>query len=334
MISIIVPVYNVENYLRQCIDSLCNQIYKDIEIILVDDGSTDTSFEICKELSDKDRRIHVIHHERCQGLSSAKNDGIQQSKGEFIGFVDSDDYVSPDMFNYLFELISLTNADISICNYYILQENYYYLPFRKIKETEHWYLSGDQRYDLLYYNSIYGIVSWNKLYKRDLFNDVMFPINRVHEDNFIIHNLLGNAWSVCLGGKPCYYYRIRKNSITDKADSKSVIDDLSACRERISYFELNNMENYRQKEVVVYLSRLISLYDTVLVNYPKDSEKLSYIYDLFSTTYKAINRKSTGLINYISFIVFKHNARFGAKCRSTFKNIIKRCNKIVRVEND
>lgn len=122
LISIIVPVYNVEKYLNKCIDSIINQTYKNIEIILVDDGSTDNSGKICDEYLLRDSRIKVIHKNN-GGLSSARNEGINISSGEYIGFVDSDDWVEPNMYEEMYKKILYSNADIVDCGYWKEYEN-------------------------------------------------------------------------------------------------------------------------------------------------------------------------------------------------------------------
>lgn len=116
MISVIIPIYNVEEYLEKCVNSVLNQTYSDLEIILVDDGSTDNSGKICDELKNKDNRIIVIHQEN-QGLSAARNAGIAKALGEYIAFVDSDDYIMEDMYETLYKNLEKTDADISICKY-------------------------------------------------------------------------------------------------------------------------------------------------------------------------------------------------------------------------
>ena len=121
MISIIVPVYNVEKFLIQCVESICNQTHKDIEIILVDDGSTDSSSQICDELAQKDRRVIVIHKEN-GGSTSARNAGLKVSKGEYVGFVDSDDWIEPNMYERLLNLCVSEHADVAIGSRYINHE--------------------------------------------------------------------------------------------------------------------------------------------------------------------------------------------------------------------
>ena len=122
LISIIIPVYNVEQYLSRCIDSVINQTYKNLEIILIDDGSTDDSGEICDEYALKDNRIKVMHKQN-GGVSSARNEGLDISKGNYIGFIDSDDFIEKDMYEFLYDLLTKNNCDISCCNKFIFKDN-------------------------------------------------------------------------------------------------------------------------------------------------------------------------------------------------------------------
>ena len=168
LISVIIPVYNVELYLRRCVDSVINQTYKLLEIILVDDGSTDSSGKICEEYSKTDNRIKVIHKTN-GGLSDARNAGIEICKGDYITFVDSDDWIDPDLVKHLYDIIVKFNADISIGMYKKVYDNF--INDKCIKEFYNVYeYAGTKALEELYVHRSFGVHACGKLYKRNLFD--------------------------------------------------------------------------------------------------------------------------------------------------------------------
>ena len=190
-ISIIVPIYNVEKYLTNCIDSILNQTFKDFELILVNDGSTDNSFEICKHYKDIDDRICIIDKKN-GGLSSARNAGLDIAKGEYIGFVDSDDYIHPQMYELLYNQIIKNKADISMCEFKKVSEfNKKELSDKVILNQEVEILNNKEAVFKLGENgSVTYVIACNKLYKKSLFNNIKFKEGIIHEDEYIIHRLL------------------------------------------------------------------------------------------------------------------------------------------------
>lgn len=213
IISIVVPVYNVEKYVGHCIQSILNQTYNKFELILVDDGSTDDSGKLCDEWAEKDNRIVVIHKEN-GGLSDARNAGIEIAKGEYLAFVDSDDYISPSMYQRLFSSVNNYDADIAMClayNIYDDDSTYYDIEFGN--------LTIFQKNEILksLFNHKLNNFAWNKLYKRELFNDIRYPKGKIYEDLFTTYRLLDKCNKVVLDSSQLYYYRIRKDSIMGKA---------------------------------------------------------------------------------------------------------------------
>lgn len=179
MISIIVPVYQVEQYLRQCIESILNQTYKQLEILLIDDESADSSGIICEEYAAIDSRIRVFHIPH-SGLSAARNKGIEESRGEWIGFVDSDDWLEREMYSSLLSAAEQSGADIAICGFSSTNG-------KKTKLSVGTY-SSDQAMENLLDSSI-GNTVWNKLYRRELFASIHFQEGRNYEDIAIQHLL-------------------------------------------------------------------------------------------------------------------------------------------------
>jgi len=210
LISIIVPVYNVKDYVEKCLDSICGQSYANLEIIVIDDGSTDGSGEVCDTYASKDKRIKVIHRKN-GGLSAARNEGLDVAAGEFIGFVDSDDWIDTDMYEFLYGLLKTGDADISICSHYLEK------PHKtKIKYTSDKVLNLTPRdaIRLLVEDDIVRNFAWDKLYRRTLFDELRFPQDRYFEDIAIMYKIFYRARKIVMKGHPKYHYMVRTDSIT------------------------------------------------------------------------------------------------------------------------
>ena len=207
LISIIVPVYRVENYLRQCVDSLLAQTYQNLEIILVDDGSPDNCPTICDEYAQKDSRIQVIHKEN-GGLSDARNTGLDVAAGMYIGFVDSDDWVMPDMYDYLLHGILRYDAEISYCGFVNIRNDW--MDY-KTEESDKVY-TAETALNELFFDRL-GNFAWNKLYKAELWNGIRFPVGRTFEDILTTYKLFERANRIAILKEPKYCYRIRQGSI-------------------------------------------------------------------------------------------------------------------------
>ncbi len=235
MISVIVPVYNVEKYLERCINSIANQTYKDIEIILVNDGSTDGSLEICRKYAAADNRIQVIDKPN-GGLSSARNAGIAVAKGEYIGFVDSDDYIRPDMYEKLYSRITAAEADIAVCGYRWVDEKGVDLPgYASIVEDE--VCSKDEIFVKFTNNNyFYYVTAWNRLYKKRLFDSVKFPEGKLHEDEFTAHLFYDRCEKIACCKDRLYNYVQRADSIMSSVYSHTRLDALEAFIQRMEYF--------------------------------------------------------------------------------------------------
>ena len=238
LISVIVPVYNVEEYLTKCVESIIVQTYSNIEIILVDDGSPDRCGQICDEFSTKDSRIIVIHKEN-GGLSDARNVGIKVSKGNYIIFIDSDDYIAPEFVESLYKSIIDNNADLAICNLLCVDEMGVPLQsFDECSPVQDEVISSVDLMDRISHNlnGWYYVVAWNKIYKRELFKSILFPVGKINEDEFIIHKVLHNCKTVSCISKPLYFYVQRSSSIMNKPYTVKRLDIIEAFLERISFF--------------------------------------------------------------------------------------------------
>lgn len=235
MISVIVPVYNVEKYVGKCVESILNQTYQDFELILVNDGSTDHSYEICYQYREKDPRIKIINKKN-GGLSDARNVGIDESIGEYITFIDSDDYISRFMLEILYNALVKYRADIAICSFLRVFENERPLD-QKACEKEMKLLDSEDCYEAIY--SINGdefTVAWGKLYNRKLFDTIRYPYGKLHEDEFITYKLYSKSKKVVYVPTPGYYYLQREQSIMNAQFTIRALDRLEAYQEREEFF--------------------------------------------------------------------------------------------------
>ncbi len=261
LISIVVPVYNVEKYLNKCIESIINQSYSNLEIILVDDGSKDSSGIMCDSYILKDKRIKVIHKEN-GGLSDARNVGIDKAKGEYIVFIDSDDWIDEKMIEILYNIIKKNNSDISICDYFLAYNEEIQTQKEDIEIIN---LSNIEALKKIYDKDlgVCMIVAWNKLYKRNLFkDDIRYPYGKIHEDEFTTYKLLYKAEKISYTKQKMYYYRQRENSITSSFNKKR-LDCLEAFDERVKYMK------YIVKNESLYKKTLKEYYELIIVMYFK-----------------------------------------------------------------
>lgn len=210
LITIIVPVYNVEEYLPACLQSILQQSYTNLEILVVDDGSQDHSSHICDDFAAKDQRMKVIHQAN-HGVSYARNVALKLASGEYIGFVDGDDWISNDMFEYLYSNMKANHADISICPHYSVKAGKKEVS---LSYKEPLVLNNVECVRLLGKRDYLHDFAWDKLYKRELWENMFFPEGRIFEDVALIYKILYRADKIVLTNEPKYYYRTRSGSIT------------------------------------------------------------------------------------------------------------------------
>ena len=276
LISVIVPVYNVEKYIGRCVKSILDQSYQKLEIILVDDGSTDQSGSLCDEWERKDERIQVIHKEN-GGLSDARNAGIRNAKGEYLCFIDSDDYVEPQMIQVLYENLVASNADMSVCEFEKQQEgNEADFPCDGNHSTKEY--EGEELLALLYSKEFLNrstiVVAWNKLYKRELFDGVWYPVGRLHEDEYVIHRLLYKAGKLVYTPQKFYHYMQREQSIMSSFSEKKIWDMLAAYEERISFFLQIGKREYAKLECKEWLYKAKKSYKLCEQKKPEDYKEI------------------------------------------------------------
>ena len=281
-ISVIVPVYNVEQYLERCVDSIINQTYKNLEIILVNDGSTDNSGQLCDELAKKDDRIRVIHKKN-GGLSDARNVGIDEAEAELVGFIDSDDYIDEDMYEVLINNLKAANADLSMCGHYDVYNN---VPESQVSDKKTWELSTQEAIKMVMEAKILSVTAVNKLYKKSLFSELKFEIGKIAEDAFIMIKLLDKCNKIVATNEKKYYYVHRENSITTQKFSLKFLNVIEAYEQNKEiilekYPELKEVAQMRMNWAYFYvLDRLLldkeyndKKLENKLISYLKDQSK-------------------------------------------------------------
>lgn len=237
LISVIIPIYNVEPYLKQCINSIVNQSYTNLEIILVDDGSPDRCPQICDEYAAKDKRIVVIHKEN-GGLSDARNAGLDICKGDYLYFLDSDDIIPSHCISILFKIITQEKAEIAASSYSKFSDEHL-LPDNPIHDISYTTMDGCEALIQLCRDETPGIMSaCMKIYKKELFQEVRFPIGKLYEDAHTNYKIYHKCKKICYTSVPLYYYRIRKGSIM--ASTKSPIYDLEVRESRYLFLKEHN----------------------------------------------------------------------------------------------
>lgn len=259
-LSVIVPVYKVEPYLEKCIDSILGQTMADLELILVDDGSPDNCPALCDAAAQKDPRVRVIHQKN-GGLSAARNAGLEIARGEWIGFVDSDDYLAPDMYQTLLDRVRADGTKLAICSLVYVDENGTPLPNEPSPITKDEVLSREQVLNRMFgFRYWYYVVVHTRLYHRSLFEGYRFPVGRVHEDEFMAHHLIWNAGSVSLVARGLYFYVQRSGSIMANGFTAKRLDGALAYLDRTEFaleHQLNTLAEMSYKYALEIIAEAI-----------------------------------------------------------------------------
>lgn len=260
LISVVIPIYNVEKYLDSCIESVIRQTYQNLEILLVNDGSTDQSEKICREYANKDARIKIINRKN-GGLSAARNSGIREAKGKYIFLLDSDDVIHTKTLQILYESLYYTNSKIAIISHKCINEdqtpNIYENDLKKKMIT----LSGRECNCAFISNELDSIdmtVAWGKLYSKCVFDKIKYPEGKLHEDEYTTYKIFDMCDKCVYIKTEVYYYRIRQKSIMSSKKTKNYIDAIMAFKEREKYFE----ERKKNEEQAIALYRILMEYIT------------------------------------------------------------------------
>lgn len=269
LVSIIIPIYNVEKYLEKCIKSIINQTYRNLEIILINDGSTDESANICEKYKNQDNRI-VFINKKNGGAASAKNEGLKVAKGDYITFVDSDDFIELDMIEYMVNTIKKYNSDIVQCNFTNLYKNTE--KFKQDKIIEQKITSKD--FLELFLTKWDSSLFWNKLFKREVIENIFFKEGRCIDDEFFTYKCVINSKNIVTSNKIVYNYRMRKSGVMKSESSQKQI-----LKDRIDYL-------YERYELVtqiyedlddIFLENLLTYYLIISRNYFIDKNILEYM---------------------------------------------------------
>lgn len=262
LISVIVPVFNVEQFLPRCIESIQNQTYQNIEIILVDDGSPDQCPKMCDAYAEKDSRIHVIHKEN-GGLSDARNAGIERARGEYLCFVDSDDYIQSTMLEHMMLEVQKNDVRLVIANLKAVNENGCQVYQSKQSPIHNGIFTAEELLPKLYQRlGWYYIVAWNKLYHRSLFDKIRFPVGKLHEDEYIVTQVMWEAKKIaCINSEEYVYIYQRRGSIMGSRKVKSQCDWLEALYLRFQYcLNIESLTNFVKETRAVYFRELNNLF--------------------------------------------------------------------------
>lgn len=286
LVSVIIPVYNVEAYLERCISSVGNQTYQSIQLVLVDDGSTDRSGEICDAWAAKDSRVTVIHQEN-GGVSAARNTGLEKACGEYILWVDSDDYIAPDAVEKLINSALRTNADMVICDFVKgAEENH---SFHNLQPQNSNVIGREEALGRIYtgsHNALRYAAPWAKLGRRALYQDIVYPQGKIFEDIYTTHKLLCRCERIAVLDEQLVYYFQRPDSIMNMSFSMKKLDYLPALVERVAFFRDNGLTELSETAYDELLHALIWEYSRTR-DLLHSEEGMAYIRTLFRAEYRA-----------------------------------------------
>lgn len=317
LISVIVPIYKVENYLNKCVESIAAQSYSNLEIILVDDGSPDNCPQMCDEWTAKDSRVKAIHKEN-GGLSDARNAGLAVATGEYISFIDSDDWIEPEFMEVLLDAITTTGADIAECGTRLVDEDGNKLSARGVKADET-LSTVDALVRLVNEAGIFQTV-WNKLYRRSVIGDILFEKGKYNEDDYFSYQVFDRAKKVTIVSKPMYNYLQRSGSIMGVGYNPRRLEGLQARVLRMNYLqkypETANLT--RQNLVLDCMWHLQSILRHLEGQSQKDAKRT--VLDILKSVSKVPSNKLTLNAKYkLWYSLFRFAPVMTAKLRNTLK---------------
>ena len=255
-VSIIIPIYNAEKYLRRCLDSIVSQSFKDYEVLLIDDGSTDNSGKICNEYTYKYKNFKVFHKEN-EGSASARNYGLVRAEGNYIIFVDADDFVHEEYVDYLYKAIIKTGADIVQCQYKIVDDKSV-IDYSLVHEIPQKY-SNIEFLELFCEKKNYVdiVVLWNKIYKKSLFDNLYFPVGKGIDDDYLICQIVYRAKQIIIISECLYYYYMSSNSQMRSKPSLKKIDNIDAIRSQLEFLETIHERRLYDKLLYRYYAAIL-----------------------------------------------------------------------------
>ena len=314
-ISVIIPVYKVEDYLRKCLDSVLAQTFQDYELILVDDGSPDNCGKICDEYALKDSRIRVIHKPN-GGLSDARNVALDIASGEYITFIDSDDYVISTHLEELYSALIETDSDIAIGNITSVSEEKlnpgFYCP-----ATSRMVLEG-----LSVFDTLNQPCAWAKLYKKYIFDDIRFPFQKLYEDTFIYHEILSKVSRGVLTGKNTYFYLIRSGSILHQEYRLAFTDIIDAVEARIKKLEELGLNDLADQNREFIYSRVAVAFANLDPSVSENKARLNEIKHIYDREYPLLVKKASSTKQKVRYWLLRnippvHSVLFGKRMSIT-----------------
>lgn len=306
MISVIVPVYNVEEYLNDCIESILRQTCDDFELILVDDGSTDSSGLICDSYSEN-KKIKIIH-QRNQGLSAARNTGLQHAEGDYICFIDSDDWVENIYLEQFIQLINNYGADIAVCEFNIVSDN------EKAKVNVNAKISITDKEDsirlLIQHQEKCSACA--KMFRKHILDNFEFPVGRLYEDLFVMHHIFLQTNKIVWNSAKNYHYRMRNNSIIHQSFNLRLLDKVSALKKR--YDDLSELtwlpETLKEGAYLKYMEGIaLACCDMNVSGYKKTDIYFEYISRVKTITLSQIVKGRLSKSGFLSCLLIKYNEK-------------------------
>ncbi|MBQ9414447.1 MAG: glycosyltransferase [Clostridia bacterium] len=311
-VSVIVPVYKVEEFLPRCVDSLLAQTFTDFELWLVDDGSPDRCGEICDEYAKKDSRIRVIHKEN-GGLSDARNVAIDRATGEYLAFVDSDDWVSPTFLESMITALKETDADMAVCNFVAVYDD---------GSRERMYIASDER-EVLEGDRIFETLlqpsACNKCYRASIFKTLRYPVGRLYEDAFIYHDILAQTKRIVCTGEDAYFYYLRSGSIMHTSYNIRFTDIIDVIALRAAALDKMGQPILANEARLFGYSQVAVAYAHLDKKDPKEAERLSEIQTIYEGFYpklmadKRISVKQKLRLWMLRYMPGLHTALFGKR---------------------
>ncbi len=303
LISVIIPVYNVRKYLDKCVKSVISQSFNQLDIILVDDGSTDGSGELCDRWAEREPRIRVVHKEN-GGLSSARNAGMQMADGDYISFIDSDDFIHFNHFKLMYETQVKTNADIvcvGVLQIDATKARFVRIPTRNPLPQGYELVEKENIFEQLKKRDLETVVQWNKLYKRDVLFGIKYPLGKYHEDVYVIHEELYKSDRIAYLDAKTYYYVQRSGSIMKTESMRTIDDAIEGYVSRIAFFDAKNLRKEKD-EAVEMLLKYVSWKIECELSTNGRSDALKHLYDAFFRIYSGYDGKRFAVPEYDQLI--------------------------------
>lgn len=304
LITVIVPIYKVQPYLKRCVDSIRMQSYQNLDILLIDDGSPDECPQMCDEFAKEDSRIRVIHQSN-KGLAESRNIGISNAKGELISFVDSDDFIHRDMIKTLYGNMKKFNADLSCCGHTNIYPNGY-IENASIQKRVKIYTTEEALSKFLFTYEI-DVVSWNKLYKKELFDGVVFPKGLLYEDHYAVYKLIDRSQMIVYDTSSLYYYCKRVSSIGGAKFSPTIYQLSSALNAEESFI-VGKYPHLAQTIALAKLTWLMTIYNKMIQSDLEDKDFVCKLHKMAGSLLKVIlNSREIHELRRFQLLIFYLN---------------------------